>query len=427
MRRPGRKNATADCCQAFEIPSIPSFPAHRRSSGRADSSTQLFAFSVRHSGEEHKDQQTGRFFEQEVSLESLLVISATAFDTLIEFGPENLSGNLKELVRVQLARGYTGEDIWRLANRELASRGQTTVRPAGRSRASNVFRVVPLSEAQNHARLEPLPLEDPHAGYLKVLVPLRNTTPQEVLPTVSLLLSKPSGIATQAEGNLLVADLAGHVEQILDLIRVLDAGDEEAVMEEFPLQHAPVTTVAALLERVLGPKDEAAKTGIEIEGRSLALTESNSLLVIAPPSELAWWRETIARFDRPEPSVTREYSPRRFGLSETARLIEETVGKTGLESTRRLWRMVEDRLSGSLFITTTPSNHEQIAELLQRLEATTPESALPMRFFPIKNRRVSEVLELARELLEAGAVVEGAFAEGEAGNGALPPNTSPQA
>ena len=49
------------------------------------------------------------------------------------------------------------------------------------------------------------------------------------------------------------------------------------------------------------------------------------ILVIAPASEAAWWRDSIAQLDRPEALVTLHYTPRRFGVAETARLIEATV------------------------------------------------------------------------------------------------------
>ncbi|TAJ23750.1 MAG: hypothetical protein EPO68_02490, partial [Planctomycetota bacterium] len=115
----------------------------------------------------------------------------------------------------------------------------------------------------------------------------------------------------------------------------------------------------------------------------------------------------VARFDREEPATTVEYRPRRFGLRETARLVDSVVHGDPEPESHKLWRMVEDELTGTLFVTTTPSRHEEIRELLARLESVSDAGRKPLRAFAIKHRRVGEVLGLLRELLNAG-VLEGA-------------------
>ncbi len=91
--------------------------------------------------------------------------------------------------------------------------------------------------------------------------------------------------------------------------------------------------------------------------------------------------------------------------------------------------MVEDQLTGSLVVATTPSRHEQVNDLLNRLESAEVGPSQPMRAYPIRHRRVSEVLDLLQGLLEAGVLERAApAAEGATlyKEGAAPPGAPAQ-
>jgi general secretion pathway protein D len=120
---------------------------------------------------------------------------------------------------------------------------------------------------------------------------------------------------------------------------------------------------------------------------------------------MPWWRQMVDRFDRPEPVRTEQYVPRRFGLEETAALIEEVV-HGGLGAADPGWRMVTDELTGTLIITASPTEHVEIQALLDRLEGTELGPRKPLRAFTLKNRQVSEVLALLQGLLDAGVLAE---------------------
>jgi hypothetical protein len=195
-----------------------------------------------------------------------------------------------------------------------------------------------------------------------------------------------SGLATQQEkanyasaGTALAAAESDRADALASLFNAATASLNES-------QRTLLATIQA--------------TGTTLRGAALPLAESQSVLVVAPASEMSWWRSTIAGFDRPQPVTTLHYVPRRFGLDETAKLIEETVHPEGAIDATGSWRLVQDHLTGSLVITTTPAKHAAVQALFDRLEATEASPVKPVRSYPIRNRRVSEVIRgSARPLL----------------------------
>jgi general secretion pathway protein D len=342
-------------------------------------------------------------FAEEVTLRELALACQHALDLPLEYDPETLKG----FVRLRPGVAYTPREALELFERELAVRGMTTLQPPG----AEVLRVVPLADAASLARLEGVSLEGARGGFVKVLVRLSHRSPEEILPVLQMLLSKPAGSITPAKeaGAILLADLRPNVAQILAFLDVLDRGAQEPQIVEFSLRHTNPITIAALVERVTSSRK--AVLGRALAGALLPLAENRSVLVVAPEAEVVWWRETIERFDRPETVTTESYAPRRFGLAETAKLLEELVRGDGSGDGPRAWRLVQDELTGTLFVTTTPSRHAQIKNTLERLESVSPEGRRPMRVFSIRHRQVAELLAMLQDLLAAGVLETPAAAE----------------
>lgn len=147
---------------------------------------------------------------------------------------------------------------------------------------------------------------------------------------------------------------------------------------------------------------------------------------------MQWWRtarDLIERFDRPEPLFTLQYRPRPLGLSETARLLEEVVREGSLPEVEASWRLVEDGLTGTLFVTTSSSKHLEIGTLLEKLEGAAEGPRRTLRSFPIEHRRVEEVHELLGDLLNQGVLEPHrvpAEEGGPAGAAADPPHAAVQ-
>lgn len=338
------------------------------------------------------------FMQEEVSLANLVDLCAQQRGIAIEHERSKLEA---EKVRVQPSLGLTALELWRLTNRSLALRGLAIVQAPGADGLS----VVSMAQAASLARLEVAGIASARAGYVRVLAQLRHRRSEGLAEALRLVLSKDGGQVVELRDAqaLVISDLFWHVEQALALLTALDQPSAEPVVQELALARASPLTLAAQVERVAAAR-RAVTPAAELKGKLQALPESNSVLVVAPEGEMEVWRELVQRFDRSEPLVTEHYAPRRFGLAETARLVQEVVHPPDSTRDPGSWRLVVDRLTGTLIVTATPSRQREVRELVARLESTPQGAERPMRSFAIRNRRVGEVLGVLKELLDAGVI-----------------------
>jgi type II secretory pathway component GspD/PulD (secretin) len=341
------------------------------------------------------DQPLWRLFAKEQELVDLIDACSKLLGQPIECGSGEVSGT----VRLDISEPMSADALWDLASRALVERGLTTVQAPG----SNALTVVALDKAGAMARLEKGSLLHAHAGFVKVLIELTLNQTEAVADAIKLVLSK-QGSATVFKDtrSILVSDLRPHALQAASLAARFDGRFEELHVEDVRLSHAGPTALVALIERISNARKLVF--GDKYRGTLLAHPETGSVLIIAPAVELDVWRELVTRFDQTEPVRTQHYMPRRFGLAETAKLVEASVKQSGEAVGSDRWRMVTDNLSGSLIVTATPSQHREIEELLDRLEMTAGEARKPVRSFAIKNRGVEEMYELLQGLLDAGVL-----------------------
>jgi len=321
-------------------------------------------------------------------------------------------GQVEGKVRIQPGTWLTADEMWQFAVSSLEMKGRAIVQTPG----TEALQVVAAEKAASLARLEAPGLVGAEAGFLKVLVPLRYLTADKARTAVTLVLSgKGSKVDVLAESNaLLISDFAPQLGQALELLERIDVSEAPPQLIEVPLERADPTTLAAFLGQIKAKETAVAgKTlgGELLTGELLPMAADRSLLVIAPGEEVEAWMALIERFDRREALVTEHYQPRRFGLAETAQLVEEVVHGADKVLESDSWKLVTDGLTGTLILTTTPAKQRQVAELLARLESTGPEARRPMRTYPIRHRQVSEVLGLLTGVLEEGVLEDGASAK----------------
>lgn len=357
---------------------------------------------------------------------------------LVDLAAERLGVNveydakLAGTVTLRLHDEVSAAELWSLTNRLLAARGFTTVRMAGDPTLS----VVPLQSAPGLARVEEpgAIVQDPDpapAGFRAVSVPVRERRLEDVATALTPLLSA-SGKATAIPEtrSVLVADLAPRV---LAAIRTIEALEREAAAVspvEIPVTHLSASRMVALIAQVTARR--AAAGAAPLRGEVIASLGERSILVIAPPAEVKHYRELVSQLDRREAVETISYTPPAFALSEVAASIQRLIGPEADER----FRAVPDPLTGTLVVTASADQHEQIKSLLERL-ADAPEAARrPTRTFKLRNRDAEEVLGVVRSLMSAGVLAappvastaytpttapQGAPAAPSASPGALPP------
>ncbi len=338
----------------------------------------------------------------EVDLARLVDLCAQRLDLTVEYDASVLKGK----VTLRLTESLTDAELWDLTNRVLGLRGFTTVRLRGAD-GREMLSVVRLADAAGLAELADL---DGGAaapsGFTAVVVPVEHQPVKETSEALKAVLSRTgSTVAPLGNSNLLlIADLRPRVEQALELLKSIDVPGAASVVERVELAHLPATRLAAILTSITAARDLVE--GRTTQGRVVAEPGDRAVVLIAPPSEAEQWRSLIERFDQVPPVETRTYSPRYFGLDEVATLVEQVVRPTSAPGDQ--WRLVRDELTGSIILTATAIQHEEVRSLVDRLNAIPAEARRPLRTFQVRNRPVGEVIEVLERLLASGVLAEAA-------------------
>ncbi|NOT31699.1 MAG: hypothetical protein HOP15_14725 [Planctomycetes bacterium] len=337
---------------------------------------------------------------EEVELVDVLDVCAAGLGLALDYDRALVQGKLT----IRSEEGFSSEGMWALANRLLLSKKLASVQASG----EEALGIVALGEAAKVARIEP-DVGAARAGFVKVLHTLHYADPEKVAEPLRALLAGEGTLVQpiQDAHQILLAGAKPQVLEALELIRMIDSPTPPAV-EAFRIRNSSPTAVTALLERVTKAIEQVGK--FKPEGVALAEPASGTILVVAPEPELLWWKEQIERFDQVQPAVTRNYIPRRFSMRETAKLVEEIV-RGPLEGAAG-WRLVEDELTGTLVVTATSAQHEEVERLLARLESSEPDARIALRAFPIRHRDVDEFLGLLESLLKGVPLPAASNAEG---------------
>jgi type II secretory pathway component GspD/PulD (secretin) len=317
---------------------------------------------------------------EEVELADLLDACVSGLGLALDYDRGALQGR----VSVRSEAGYTSDGIWALANRQLAARKLAIVQPSG----EDALAVVPVAEAAKFARVE-MDVPGARAGFVKTVRGLHYAEAEKVVEPLRAVLSG-EGVLVQPLKEARQVLLAGSKPQVTEALDLLDLLDSPTppMVAAYPVRHSTPTAVVALVERVTKAMEQVGQ--YRLEGVALAEPVSGTVLVVAPEPEHLWWQEEIRRFDQALPAVAREYVPRRFGLDETAKLVEEVV--RGPVEGAPGWRLVVDELTGTLVVSATPAQHAEVERLLARLEAEPADSRIALRAFSVRHRDVDEFL-----------------------------------
>jgi len=307
---------------------------------------------------------------------------------------------VKGAITFRFPSAINDDDLWTLTNRLLAAHGFTTVQMAGERTMS----VVKLAEAAGVARIEDGDLALAKAGFVRVLRRAQNRSAKDLLAPLQLVLSKPGGAATQAEGSdlLVLADLKPQLLKALEVLTLIDVPKSVAVVEEVEAKHLRATELATLVDRVLTTQSGVDAGGSP--GKLIAAPDEKRILVIAPQAQVARILDLIERFDQKEAQTTVTYAPKSFGVKDVSRLVDQVLSGEVKTKGAPPYQIVEDDLTGTLLLTATAGQHARVEQLLLRLDSTATATRRPIRSFKLKNRPVADVLSLLQSLIAAGAL-----------------------
>jgi len=350
-----------------------------------------------------------------LKLARLVDIAAEVTGEAYQYNAQELEGT----VTLRVPAGLRKEEIPDLLAHMLATRGFTTIR----SPASPFLTVVKLEQAAGMSGVGMGAVGEGDGGagdraagradrrlpafVTEIIVP-KHQKAKVLADAVRGMLSKPGGVINVlGESELLiVSDLVARVEEARRVIARLDT-PERTVFREVVLRS--VSAARAVEELTALAAKRAAAGGRKLDGEVVAVGEG-VLLIICEPQVEERWRELVAVIDRREVMEMRTHSPRFFAAVDVAALVESVAGGGQPVGKDEGFRVVTDELTGSLIVSATATQHERIAALIERLDATD-RAAMPLRSFPVRNRPVAELVGILQELIAAGAWGWGGGAE----------------
>lgn len=393
-----------------------------------------------------------------VELARLVDLASARLGLNIEYDEAALRG----AVTLRLGGELTDDELWELVSRLLASNGLTTVRMPG----SQTLSVVKLPDAPALARIEvgglrraerfgepagpgrPRDAREPDepeapagpgrvaaqpaaeardeplaavaAGFEAVVIRAEHLTPTELIEAVKPALSKAGQMTALGKTELvLLQDLRPRIGQVLELVEQVDAPAGRVVIEEISPRQVSAGRLAAAVAQAVATRD--AVTGRPLRGKLSAVEGKEALLLVAPPAEAEQWRDLIERLDQAEPVERRSYRAEYFDIAQVASLIEQVMGVGEESSAEQEVRLVVDELTDTLLVTATPSQHDELAAIVERLNSADGAARRSMRTYAVRNRPVDEVVSLLNQLLGLGNSGSGMGGSGDAGSPRLGP------
>ncbi|MFN0132482.1 MAG: secretin N-terminal domain-containing protein [Phycisphaerales bacterium] len=371
----------------------------------------------------------------QIEVARLVDVAASQLKLNVEYDAAALKA--AGLITLRLDGAVSDQELWALMNRVLAMRGFTTVRvaaghrgpvvePGAKAESINrrpVYSIVRTTDAAGLVLIAPESIgvgaapESGHSaiapGFQTVVVRARYRTAKELADGLAKVLSKSAGgggsggggsaVAIDDSGGLLLlSDLTSRLEQAMTLLRLLDVPVGATEVIEISVRSLSAPALATLIAQVSAKRELVARE--KVPGEVLASPAGNSLLVVAPTERVAYWRDLIGQLDRRERVETASYAPQSFSAREVAVLVEQTIkDPPGVPPDDR-WRLVADELTGTLIITATPSQQEQVRTLIERLDSTPAAAQRPARSFLIKNRPVQEIRAILEQMAGAGLI-----------------------
>ncbi|MBX3378326.1 MAG: hypothetical protein KF678_15125 [Phycisphaeraceae bacterium] len=329
----------------------------------------------------------------------LLDLSAQRLRLNIEYDANALKAAGQ--VTLRLDAGLSDTELWDLTNRVLIARGFATVRVQGKS----AYSVVKLADAPGLAAAVEAPGE-PAAGFRSAVIRAKHRTGKELTEAAAKVMSKSGGAAVVLregpEGALiLLSDTSPRVDQALNLIAAIDVPAERVHVEEIPVRNYSSQQLATLIAQVNAKRDLVS--GDKTSGEVIPSPDGGSVLLVCDPRSAAYLRDLVSSLDQRDRVETVTYSPRHFAAKEVAKLIEAAV-KPGGSNVEERWKLVTDDLTGSLIITASPAQHEQIWALIERLDSSPSQARRPVRSFTIRNRPVREIQSILEQLVQSGVL-----------------------
>ncbi len=147
------------------------------------------------------------------------------------------------------------------------------------------------------------------------IIPLKYADANDMKNLLSPLMSKASSqLLSYPQSNILIiTDSRSNIKKLMDILKVVDVAGFAQEVRIFPLTYASATDLASKLSDILteGRQDELQRLravrqpeamGGRISTKIIPYERTNSIIVLAPPPDVAGIGELITKLDIPTPT-----------------------------------------------------------------------------------------------------------------------------
>ncbi len=301
----------------------------------------------------------------------------------------------------------TESELWALLHQALADAQLTTVKQPG----SDVLHVVTFADARNNARVSEIAPESflvGDAGFVRIRYTPKEVAALDLVARLNGLMANRRGVALQAieipgtHGEIIVCTPTTEAQSVLVDVRRLDIAGTEVVNVIYSPQHVDAVTLIARATEIASAAGQAPDAG---SGRLISLSEDGRIMIVAPSDRVDTWIARLRSIDVPGSRSARLYRVDNYPAEEVASLLRSLVvpPSTQRGSATSIDIRV-DTITDSLTIVATPREHEQVEEIIARVESAAPNESAGFWSRQIEHREADELLAKLRELVDAGVL-----------------------
>jgi general secretion pathway protein D len=301
---------------------------------------------------------------------------------------------LKKPLSLRVSQPVPRAELPGLLRTLLRSRGLALV-PAEQE---GWFRVVAAEQlaAEGGPLRRDLPPPGPSdADVLTFVLPVEHAELEGLRTALTPYLSKPGGALLSVPGSrlLVITDYAANVRRAVELVGMLDVATAATTLEELPVRNQDPAELATRITQLLteqGRVDKTAPVAVMLSLHPNPVT--GGLMAVGLPDEIARARALLERLDQPVVRRTELLQPRYLAAARLRTIIEQLVPGGGA-------KLAVDEPGNTLIVTARTEILDQIQALLKRFDTAPPESATPLRFYKLLNRRAVDAYATIGTLL----------------------------
>jgi type II secretory pathway component GspD/PulD (secretin) len=223
---------------------------------------------------------------------------------------------------------------------------------------------------------------------------LVHVAPDQVAQMLRPFLTQPGGNAVGLADSrvLVVTDYAHVVDRAAGLIRVLDESSGKTKTEFYVVQEGHPEDLAERVEEVFG----GPKEGIALLGDA----RTRTVVVVGDQAKVQAAITLLEQMDRPDASSFQIYRLVHIDAQRATTLIANALGFPDGAAIG----ITPDPESNTLIVRGSPKRHQQVAEVIGRVDVPVERVSNPIRFYKLQHADALEVFFSLQALQEVSAV-----------------------